>query len=112
MFEISWLHFAILALASFRLTHLLMYDHIASFIRAPFLSVTFKEDEEGKTIQNIKIKGTGLRYWIGTLFSCHWCLGVWSSLAVVALYSLLPGSFPLLVILAVAGAAAIIRTLL
>ncbi len=106
----SWLHFVILILASFRLTNLIMYDQITSFIRDPFLSVTTEEDESGEMTHKVEIKGTGWRYWIGMLLSCHWCMGIWSSLAVVAQYAFLPGSFLLLLLLAVAGASAIIQT--
>lgn len=111
LLEISWLHFVILVLASYRLTHLIMYDQITSFLRDPFLSITYEEDDSGEVQPQIEIKGTGLRNWIGNMLSCHWCTGIWSSLALVALYSLLPISFPLIVLLAVAGAAAMLEKL-
>jgi hypothetical protein len=110
LFEISWMHFIILVLASFRLTHLLVYDEITSFLRDPFLSVTFEQDDSGHDVPQIDIKGTGWRYWVGTILSCHWCTGVWSSLAIVALYWLLPITFPLLIVLAISGAAAFIES--
>nr|WP_089966027.1 DUF1360 domain-containing protein [Lihuaxuella thermophila] len=108
MHEISWLHFVMLVLASYRLTHLIMYDQITAFLRDPFVTITLEEDESGKVVPNVEIKGTGWRYWVGVMLSCHWCTGIWSSLALVALYGLLPGSFPLIVILAVAGTAGIL----
>jgi hypothetical protein len=110
MLDISWLHFVILALASFRLTHLLVFDEITSFIRNPFLAVTYEEDASGQVMRQIEIKGTGLRYWIGSLLSCYWCTGIWSSLLLVILYWLVPAVFPLLIVLAVAGIAAVIET--
>jgi hypothetical protein len=108
--EISWLHFLILILASFRLTHLIVFDEITSFIRTPFLTVNFEPDESGQILRKVTIKGTGLRYQIGLLLSCHWCIGIWSSVAIVALYSCYPATFPLFVILAIAGAAAVIES--
>ena len=110
MFTISWIHLTILALSSFRLTHLIVYDDITSFLRKPFISVSFTTDQNGDISQQIEIKGTGLRYGIGLILSCHWCTGMWSSIAVVVLYGYVPFLFPLLIILAVAGIAAIIET--
>lgn len=108
--ELSWIHLVILVLASFRLTHFIVFDEIASFIRAPFLTTTYEEDANGQMIQQIETKGTGLRRWIGKLLSCYWCVGIWSSILVVVLYWFFPASFIFLLILAVAGAAAVIET--
>jgi hypothetical protein len=110
MLDISWIHLTILVLASFRLTHLIVFDDIASFIRNPFLSVTYEEDASGQVIRHMEIRGRGLRYWIGSLLSCYWCVGIWTSLLLVILYWFVPVLFPLLIVLAVAGAAAIIET--
>jgi hypothetical protein len=109
MHDLSWIHFVILILASFRLTHLIVFDEITSFIRKPFLTVSFEPDESGQILRKVDIKGSGLRYQIGLLLSCYWCVGVWSSLGIVALYSFYPVTFPLFVVLAVAGAAAVIE---
>jgi hypothetical protein len=108
--ELSWMHFVILILASFRFTHLIVFDEITSFIRDPFLTVKYEPDESGQIVRKVDIKGSGLRYQIGMLLSCHWCVGIWSSLGIVALYSLYPITFPLFVVLAVAGAAAVIES--
>jgi hypothetical protein len=107
---LSWLDFIILILASFRLTHLIVFDEITSFIRAPFLTVTVEPDNNGEFIRTNVIKGTGWRYWIGLLLSCYWCIGIWSALLIVSLYWMVPALYPLLLILAVAGAAAIIES--
>lgn len=110
MLTISWIHLTILALASFRLTHLIVYDDITAFLRTPFLSVSHTTDQNGAITQQVEIKGTGLHYWIGSMLSCHWCTGIWSSIAVVALYVYVQFLFPLLILLAIAGIAAIIET--
>lgn len=110
LIEISWIHFIILSLASFRLTHLIVFDDITLFLRNPFISVSYKTDENGGTIKLLEIKGSGFQYWIGSILSCHWCTGIWSSLIVMAVYCFLPIAFPLLIMLAIAGAAAIIET--
>ncbi|TLS37468.1 DUF1360 domain-containing protein [Pseudalkalibacillus caeni] len=110
MFDINWLDLIIIILASYRLTHLIVFDEITSFIRSPFVSISYNEDASGQMIQNIEIKGSGLRYWIGLLLSCYWCVGIWSSTALVLLYLFCPLTFPILLILAVAGAAAFIES--
>jgi hypothetical protein len=107
--EISWIHLVILILASFRLTHLIVYDKITEFIRNPFIEVTSENDENGETRQAVRVKGEGFQHWLGTLLTCYWCTGVWSSLAVVIVYLYVPILFPVLLILAIAGAAAIIE---
>ena len=112
MIEISWINLAILTLASFRFTRLIMYDEITSFIRAPFLAINTEYDDNMEITHNIEIKGSGLRYWIGTLLTCYWCTGIWSSIIAVYLYCYIPFAFPLLLMFAIAGAAAIIETYL
>lgn len=108
--ELSWIHFVILILASFRLTHLIVFDEITSFLRKPFLTVKYEPDESGQVVRKVDIIGTGLRYQIGLLLSCHWCVGIWSSIAIVGLYSSYPATFPIFLILAIAGAAAFIES--
>ena len=112
MGEISWITLVILILASFRFTRLIMYDEITSFIRAPFLTITTDYDDNMEATHTIEIKGSGIRYWIGTLLTCHWCTGIWSSIIVVILYYYLPSAFPLLLMLAIAGVAALIESYL
>ncbi len=110
MVSLSWLEFIIIILASFRLTHLIVYDEITSFIRDPFVSVTYEENEAGQLVQTIEVKGRGLRSWIGKLLSCHWCTGIWSAALIVGIYVYLPAAFPVILVLAVAGAAAVIES--
>lgn len=110
MFTLSWLHLIVLILAAFRLTHLLVFDEITAFIRRPFLTVHEETDENGQTTHFAMPKGTGIRHFIGSLLRCFWCTGVWVSAGVVALYALVPAAFPLLLVFAIAGAAAILET--
>jgi hypothetical protein len=110
MFNLTWIDLIVLILASYRLTHLIVFDEITSFIRSQFFTAVFEPDASGQIMRRIEFKGTGLKKWIGLLLSCYWCVGVWSSLAVILLYYLVPLSYPLLLILAIAGGAAIIET--
>jgi hypothetical protein len=107
---ISWLDLLILVLASYRLTHLIVFDEIAAFIRNPFVRVSFVSDEAGQIQRQIEILGTGWRYGMGVLLSCYWCVGIWSAAFFVLLHLYVPVLFPLSLIFAIAGAAAILET--
>jgi hypothetical protein len=110
MFNLTWIDFIVLILASYRLTHLIVFDDITSYFRNLFFTAVYEPDANGQIMRRIEFKGTGIRYWIGMLLSCYWCVGVWSSLAIILLYYLVPISYPLLLLLAIAGGAAIIET--
>ncbi|WP_044748653.1 DUF1360 domain-containing protein [Bacillus alveayuensis] len=102
--------FFLLFLASFRLTRLIVYDTITSFIRKPFHEIVEEQLPDGSTQTFLKVKGTGWKYWIGELLSCYWCVGVWSSAFLYIGYFVLPVMFtPLIVILAIAGCAALVE---
>jgi hypothetical protein len=108
-----WFDFLVLILASFRLTRLIVDDKITEFIRRPFHRTVEETLPDGRTEEFIEIKGTGLRYWIGELLSCHWCTGVWSTMILYIGYLLWPGyANHLITVLAIAGCASIIQTLL
>lgn len=110
MFGIAWIDLTILVLASFRLTHLLVFDEITAFLRNPFLSVSYEADPAGQLVRTVHLKGTGWRRWIGSLLSCHWCVGIWTTAALVVLFFYVPAAYPLILVLAIAGAAAVIET--
>src|SRR5690606_9590998 len=100
----------ILIFSSFRITHLLVYDNITWFLRKPFLSIHIIHREDGRPTQQIEVKGKGIRRFIGSLFICHWCMGIWVAGFVVTIYHFLPSSFYFLLIFAVAGIAAIVES--
>lgn len=105
-FYISFEQFFILSLASFRLTRLMVFDKITEFIRSPFFDEVIEEDEV-----YLVPKSKGIRKWIGELLSCYWCTGIWASLVLLLGYIFLPiVSFPIILLLAVAGLGGIIET--
>ncbi|EJL43051.1 DUF1360 domain-containing protein [Brevibacillus agri] len=110
MFGISWIDLVILVLASFRLTHLIVYDEITSFLRKPFFTVVYEADASGQMNRQYRFKGGKVRRWIGELLSCHWCMGMWVAVLTVAVYAYVPAAYPILLLLAIAGAAAVIET--
>ncbi|MCH5586688.1 DUF1360 domain-containing protein [Shimazuella sp. AN120528] len=110
MLEFSWFQFFVFILASFRFTHLIVFDEITSIIRDPFVKVTYEPDDSGQVVRKIHIIGTGWRHTVGIFLSCHWCVGIWSSALLFFLYLWFPASYPLHLVLAIAGAAAFIES--
>ncbi|MFJ8530189.1 DUF1360 domain-containing protein [Bacillus sp. NPDC094106] len=109
----SWLLFAIFSCAAFRLTRLIVYDKITSFLRRPFIEEVQINEPDGTVSIYTKIKGKGIQKWIGELLSCYWCTGVWVSAFLLLLYDFVPKvAEPLILLLAIAGAAAIIETII
>jgi hypothetical protein len=111
--KIDFLNFTLLALASFRLTRLIVFDKITAFLRDPFFDEIEEENEEGTMEVYYLPKGTPIKKFIGELLSCYWCTGVWVSVAVVIGYLLLPAVFvPIILVFAVAGLAAIVESII
>ncbi|MED3572355.1 DUF1360 domain-containing protein [Cytobacillus praedii] len=109
--SISFMELLILALASFRLTRLLVYDKITEFIRRPFFEELEEINKDGEAeIYLVPKKGAILGFF-GNLLSCYWCTGVWVSIFLCVLYLYnTPFTLPILLVLAVAGLAAMIET--
>ncbi|MCZ0756163.1 DUF1360 domain-containing protein [Anoxybacillus sp. J5B_2022] len=104
--------FFVLALASFRLTRLFVYDAITSFIRKPFHEIVEETLPDGTTETFLVVKGKGLRKWIGELLSCYWCTGIWCAALLYAGDMIWPAVFePLVFVLAIAGCAAFLETI-
>jgi len=105
---VTWMELAILVFASFRITRLLVYDSITEWMRRPFHDYVEKQNEEGETETYIKIKGGGIRAFIGELLSCHWCTGFWVSAVVFISFFYYPVVLPLWIIFAVSGVVALL----
>jgi hypothetical protein len=86
--EFTILDFFLLGLATFRMTHLLVYDHITGYIRDYFSKF---EKGPGHTISN--------------LLSCPWCTGIWMALVASFFYFLTPLTWYIIFIVALAGLA-------
>jgi hypothetical protein len=82
----------LLALASFRITRLVVYDKISRWFRDLF---------DGQT--------TGLRHTIHDLLSCPWCIGFWSALILVVVYFTQPWAWSVIFFLAVAGVGSMLQ---
>jgi hypothetical protein len=103
--HISWMTYIILILASYRLTHLIVFDKITEFIRKPFVKKVKVETENGVESKEIPTS------MFGYLLKCYWCAGVWSAFLLGGAYLLFPRVvFVIIFILSIAGAQSIIET--
>jgi hypothetical protein len=110
--NISVFEFLLLALATFRLTRLVVFDKITAFLRSPFIEEVEEVEEDGTAVTYIQVKGIGIRKWIGELLSCYWCAGIWCTALLVGLFYVWPTGMQLVVyVLAIAGSAAFIETI-
>ena len=103
----------LLSLASFRLTRLIVYDKITAFLRKPFFDEIEEKNEKGEAEIYIIPKKSGIKGWIGELLSCYWCTGIWSAVIIVAAsFFFSYWSNPVIVVLARAGLASVIETII
>jgi hypothetical protein len=105
MENLTWMSYIMLILASYRLTHLIVFDKITEFIRKPFMKkIEVKTDDGTKTKEVPKSM-------FGYLLNCYWCAGVWSAIFLGGFYLLLPkAAIVFIFIMSIAGGQAIIET--
>lgn len=124
--SITALEIALLALATFRLVRLFVYDRITKFIRdwfvekpelgGPVCACDINSVKSGAAHGNHDENGghcykSGFKAAVSHLLSCPWCVGVWAALPLAYFYLLTPlAQFPILV-LAVAGLASFLQLL-
>lgn len=101
--SISLFDFALVTLASFRITRLVVYDKVASFIRAPFIHTIRMNTESGEPAIVTEIPEKGPERAIAELLSCPWCFGVWAATFVVFFYYATPFAWYPILIFAIAG---------
>lgn len=98
----NWLDLVLISLATFRLAHLLTYDKIFGFVRHFFL----EESTGGDTVPTRIASRVAYE-----MLECLWCTGIWSALIVTTVYLLgVWGQF-VVIVLAIAGAAAILQVI-
>jgi len=106
MRDISWMTYIMIILASYRFTHLIVFDKITEFIRDPFLRKKKVIDESGHA--HTEKNPTSM---FGYLLTCYWCAGVWSAIILGTLFLLSPRiAMPIIFIFSIAGAQSIIET--
>ena len=102
--DLTFLELAVLGLASFRLTRLMVFDKITGFIRNAFMNEIEEADEKGEKVIYLVPKNGLVRGFFGELLSCYWCTGVWSSIILYLLYvTATVIAVPIILILAISG---------
>ncbi len=96
----------LIALATFRLTRLFVYDTITQFVRDWFLDVRMVE---GKSEAVREKPASGPRRTIATLLGCPWCFAVWPALVLSFFYFYTPHAWFFILVLALAGVASIFQ---
>lgn len=97
------LTFLILALATYRITHLLVYDKVFEPIRNFFVIRIFVAKTTGPCIY-FELQGCRLRRFVGMILNCPWCAGVWVSTGVILLNQLGPSWLYFIWVIAAAAA--------
>jgi hypothetical protein len=105
-FQLNLFDLLLIALASFRLIRLVVYDKIFAFFREQFWDATNVGEE---TILTKPKKGP--RRTLADLLSCPWCFGIWAAATVTFLYLLTPYAFFPTVFMAIAGVATFLQIL-
>ena len=72
---------ALVTVASHKASRLIAKDRVTASIRAPF---TRYQGEAGPSEVSERPRGRGLRRAIGELIACPYCLGMWTSSALIA----------------------------
>jgi len=91
----------LIALATFRLTRLFVYDKITRFVRDLFVRYEEVYSEQGITYLEPHQPGGGPLRTMSELLACPWCFGVWAALVVTFFYYLTPLAwFPIFVVAA------------
>ena len=105
MKEMTWLTYLMFILASYRLTHLIVFDKITEFIRKPFVKKINVETESGTKTKEVP------KSLFGYLLKCYWCAGVWSAVSLAIFYFLFPrAAIVVIFILSIAGGQSILET--
>ena len=103
-FEVT--DFVLLALATFRLIRLFVYDAVTKFFREQFWDM--KKVGKGLVLEK---PATGPRRTLADILSCPWCFGVWAAAMLTFLYALTPYAYFFIVFLAISGVATFLQLL-
>jgi len=104
--DLTLTDYVLMALASWRLTRLFVYDAITKFFREQFWDVV----KVGKGYQLEKPK-TGPRRTLADLLSCPWCFGLWAASTVIFFYLLTPYAVFPVILLALSAVATFLQLL-
>ena len=104
MAELTMVDFALMTLATWRLTRLFVYDAITKFFREQFFDVV--KAGRGYDLEKPKF---GPRRTIADLLTCPWCFGTWAAAMVIFFYLLTPYALYPVLILAISAVATFLQ---
>ena len=109
---IGGLELVVLILASFRLTHLLVFDTIAEPLRRWVSAAPAQGTGAAYGYPPGRTRHGPIRAFLATLVQCYWCAGVWVSAGLLLSYLSWPSPVMkgLLLILAIAGGQALLES--
>lgn len=103
---ISLFDVTLLALATFRLTRLFVYDSITQFVRDLFLVVQ-PGVPDGELVREKPMHGP--RRTLATLLGCPWCFSAWPALLLTWLYFYTPHAWFFILVIALSGLGAVLQ---
>jgi hypothetical protein len=104
--SLTFVDFALMVLATFRLTRLFVYDKITAFFREQFSDLV-----ETKTGYELVKPARGPRRTLADLLSCPWCFGMWAAGTVAFFYLLTPYAFFVVLMLALGALGSLLQIL-
>lgn len=107
--SIAFFDAVLIALATFRLIRLFVYDKITRFIRDLFMEYREVYSEQGVTYVELHQPGCGPLRTMSDLLACPWCFGVWAGLVVTFFYYLTPYAWFPIFVLAISGIATLFQ---
>lgn len=99
---------ALMALAAFRITRLVVYDKITRWFRELFVQRRIFE-ENGKRFVEVEPYERGFSRTVSELLACPWCIGFWSALIIAFCYFVFPWAWFVIFFLAIAGAGSFVQ---
>lgn len=100
----------LMALATFRLTRLIVYDKIARWFRELFADVRHYEKDGTKWVE-VCPHGSGIRATLYDLLQCPWCIGIWAALVVMFSYFVFVWAWSVIFFLALAGVGSLLQVI-
>ncbi len=104
--ELALVDYVLIALASWRVTRLFVYDTITKFFREQFWDVV----KVGKGYQ-LEKPPYGPRRTLADLMCCPWCFGIWSTAMVTFFYLITPYALYPIIFLALSAVASFLQIL-
>lgn len=102
--DLTFTDFALMTLATWRLTRLFVYDAITKFFREQFFDVV--KVGRGYDLEKPKL---GPRRTLADLLTCPWCFGTWAAAMVIFFYLLTPYALYPVLILAISAVATFLQ---